>query len=429
MANILYGVNGEGAGHSTRSRETILHLQRQGHSVIAASFDRGLRNLSDVCEVLEIHGFRFTYVNNQVRYNRTLARSLFHAGKASRGISELTRLIDERGIELVITDFEPLTCRAGRRRKLPVISIDNQHIMTDFKMTMPPGYRTDATACKMLVRMMTPYADHYLVTSFFDAPSRRRNSELVPPILRQQIQDAVPSSDGPILVYVTSPAPQLIKLLSSVRAEFIAYGFNREGREGNILYKKPGFETFFDDLVHAQGIIANAGFSLVTEALHLGKPYLAVPVRNQFEQIFNAFWLGRTGYGAFWEELTKERVESFLYNLPHFREKLAEYPRTSNRELFAKLDALIAASLTEFVNKPLVYRSGETIMKGDRVLFHGEPGEVEFIVDRIVGDPEMDWYMQRGPGVMVREPKVFGRVFISDTERTEDLVFLARGKP
>ena len=141
----------------------------------------------------------------------------------------------------------------------------------------------------------------------------------------------MPTTDGPILVYVTSPAPQLIKLLSSVRAEFIAYGFNREGREGNILYKKPSFETFFDDLVRAQAIVANAGFSLVTEALHLGKPYLAMPVQKQFEQIFNAFWLGRTGYGAFWEELTKERVESFLFNIPHFREKLAAYPRTSNQ--------------------------------------------------------------------------------------------------
>ncbi len=345
MANILYGVNGEGAGHSTRSREIILHLQRSGHHVVAASFDRGLHNLADVCEVLEIHGFRFTYVNNAVRYNRTLARSLFQARRATRGIKELTRLIDQRGIDLVITDFEPLTCRAGRRRKLPVISIDNQHIMTHFKVATPPKSRTDATACKMLVRMMTPHATHYLVTSFFDAPGLRRNSELVPPILRRQILDAVPTAEGPILVYVTSPAPALVKVLSSVRAEFIAYGFGREGREGNILYKKPGFQTFFDDLVRAQAIIANAGFSLVTEALHLGKPYLAVPVRNQFEQTFNAFWLGRTGYGAFWEELTKEHVESFLFNVPHFREKLAEYPKTSNEELFAKIDALIASRL------------------------------------------------------------------------------------
>jgi uncharacterized protein (TIGR00661 family) len=89
-------------------------------------------------------------------------------------------------------------------------------------------------------------------------------------------------------------------------------------------------------------VIANSGFSLVTEALHLGKPYLAVPVSHQFEQIFNAYWLEKSGYGAYWEDLNKERVESFLYNLPHYRESLAAYPRQGNQALFEKLDALIA---------------------------------------------------------------------------------------
>ena len=345
MANILYGVNGEGAGHSTRSREIILHLQRHGHRVVGASFDRGLRNLSDICEVLEIHGFRFTYVNNQVRYNRTLARNLFQAPKATRSLRELKRVIGERAIELVITDFEPLTCRAGRRCALPVISIDNQHILTHFTVATPQRYRTDATAARLLTRMMTPFATHYLVTSFFDAPGKRANSEIIPPILRQQFYGARPTSEGPILVYVTSPAPQLVRLLSQVNKEFVAYGFDREGREGNILYKRPGFESFFEDLLRAEAVIANAGYSLVCEALYLGKPYLAVPVQNQFEQIFNAFWLDRTGYGAFWEELTREKVESFLFNIPQFREKLAGGFRTSPHEITERLDVLVAQCL------------------------------------------------------------------------------------
>ena len=33
MANILYGVNGEGAGHSTRAKEVISHLRKKGHAV------------------------------------------------------------------------------------------------------------------------------------------------------------------------------------------------------------------------------------------------------------------------------------------------------------------------------------------------------------------------------------------------------------
>jgi hypothetical protein len=37
-------------------------------------------------------------------------------------------------------------------------------------------------------------------------------------------------------------------------------------------------------------------------------------------------------------------VEAFLYNLPHYREALAQYPRQGNQALLAKLDALISSS-------------------------------------------------------------------------------------
>ena len=140
MANILYGVNGEGAGHSTRSREVILHLQRAGtQSALRASFDRGLRNLSDICEVLEIHGFRFTYVNNQVRYNRTLARNLFQARKATRGITgahaghRRARASNWSSPTLSRSPAAP-----GGAASSPVISIDNQHILTHFTVATPP---------------------------------------------------------------------------------------------------------------------------------------------------------------------------------------------------------------------------------------------------------------------------------------------------
>ena len=76
---------------------------------------------------------------------------------------------------------------------------------------------------------------------------------------------------------------------------------------------------------------------------------------------------------------------------------------------------------------PMKYQTGDEILRGDRVLFHGEPGEIEFIVDALSGDPAMDWYMnEHGPGVMVLEPKIFGRAFIRDTESAEDLVLVSR---
>jgi uncharacterized protein (TIGR00661 family) len=344
MANILYGVNGEGAGHSTRAKEVLSHLAAQGHVIHVASFDRGLRNLKDKFDVTEIYGFRFSYVNNRVRYKRTIARNLMTVPQAAKSLSRLKDLADDSKIDLVITDFEPLTCHVGHRKGLPVISIDNQHCLTNAVVSYPRQYRRDAAAAKLVTRLMTPRANAYLVISFFTAPVRKRNTFLFPPLLRQEILDAAPTEGDHVLVYVTSPAPPLAKLLASVRCKFIAYGFGREGRneEGNILYKKPSLDGFFTDLVSARAVVANSGFSLVTEALHLGKPYLAVPVTHQFEQIFNAYWLQKSGYGAYWEEMNKERVESFLYNLPHYGEALAKYPRQGNTALLNKLDALIA---------------------------------------------------------------------------------------
>jgi uncharacterized protein (TIGR00661 family) len=341
MANILYGVNGEGAGHSTRAKEVISHLQERGHAVRVVSFDRGFANLRKDFDVTEIHGWRLAYVNNQVRYRRTLARNLLTARRTAASLSQLKELIDKCAIELVVTDFEPLSCHAGHARHLPVISIDNQHCLTNADVSYPREYRRDAGAAKLVTRLMVPRANAYLVTSFFPAQVTMPNTFLFPPILRECVLQAHPQPGDDILVYVTSPAPALEKLLASVRASFVAYGFGREGRTANIVYKKPSLDGFLTDLVAAKAIIANAGFSLVTEALHLGKPYLAVPVAHQFEQIFNAYWLDKAGYGAYWETLNKERVESFLYNLPYFREKLAAYPRQGNGALLSKLDALI----------------------------------------------------------------------------------------
>ncbi len=342
MANILYGVNGEGSGHSTRAQEVLSHLKARGHRLHVASFDRGLHNLRDNFEVTEIHGLRLAYVNNQVRYRRTVTKNLLALRQRAKSIAVLSELAEAWKIEVVITDFEPLCCHLGHRKRLPIISIDNQHCLTNTEVSYPRKYRRDAAVAKLVTRIMTPQADAYLVTSFFTAQVKRPRTFLFPPILRHEVLAASPTAGEHVLVYVTSPAPVLAKLLNSVHCPFIAYGFSREGQNGNILFREPSVSKFLEDLSGAKAIVANAGFSLMTEALHLGKPYLAIPMKHQFEQIFNAYWLDKMGYGTYWEDLNKERVESFLFNLPRYSQQLSAYPRKGNAALLGKLDALIA---------------------------------------------------------------------------------------
>jgi uncharacterized protein (TIGR00661 family) len=342
MANILYGVNGEGSGHSTRAKEVISHLQQRGHKLHIVSFDRGLRNLSETFPVTEIFGLSLAYVNNRVRYKRTVAGNMIKAPRAARSLKALSRLVDENKIDLVITDFEPLSCHVGRRKRLPVIAIDNQHTITNANVALPRGFRRDVAATRLVTRMMTPHADAYLALSFFSAPVKKRNTFLFPPILRQEVLSATPTSGDYVLVYVTSPTRELATLLKQVRCRFVAYGFGIESQEGNLQFKKPSLDGFLRDLSGAKAVIANAGFSLISEALYLDKPYLAIPVKNQFEQTFNAYYLHKLGYGAWWEDVGKEQIESFLFNLPFYSDNLHSYPRANNGAILAKVDELIA---------------------------------------------------------------------------------------
>jgi hypothetical protein len=67
------------------------------------------------------------------------------------------------------------------------------------------------------------------------------------------------------------------------------------------------------------------------------------------------------------------------------------------------------------------------IQNGDKVLLHGEPGEIEFLIETGGDHPQVEWYMkENGPGVMVHEPKVFGRVYLRETDGVEDLIFVSR---
>jgi hypothetical protein len=79
---------------------------------------------------------------------------------------------------------------------------------------------------------------------------------------------------------------------------------------------------------------------------------------------------------------------------------------------------------------PFLYRTGEEIRPGDRILYAGDPGEVEFVVTATTGDPAMDWYLEEFPGggFMINTSK-FGRVFLDDPKKNEDLQFVSRPDP
>jgi uncharacterized protein (TIGR00661 family) len=349
---ILYGVVGEGMGHAMRSRVAIEHLLAGGHELTILASGRAADFLAArFSGVKRIHGFHIVYAENRMKLRATVGSNLV-AGTAA--IPETVRayfaLIREFSPDVVISDFESWAYVYGKAHRLPVLSVDNMQIINRcaHPREVTRGHEMDFQLSRAFIRGKLPFCRHYIVTTFFFPEVRRPRTTLVPPILRPEILAARPSVGEHLLVYQTAEGnSELPKTLAATGLECRIYGLRRNLREeqveGNLRYRPFSETAFIEDLASARAVIAGGGFTLMGEAVFLRKPMLSVPVGHQFEQVLNARWLERLGYGRHAESLADpETVHRFLAAVPGCAERLAGYEQEGNAAFFAALERELA---------------------------------------------------------------------------------------
>ena len=87
--------------------------------------------------------------------------------------------------------------------------------------------------------------------------------------------------------------------------------------------------------------MATAGFTLMTESFYYRKPFMARPMKGQFDQEINGILMAELGYGKNLTAITREAVGDFLYCLPDYRSKLSHYLVEDNSKIKRKLDELL----------------------------------------------------------------------------------------
>lgn len=350
MAKIIYGVSGEGSGHSSRARLIASHLIAKNHSVKIVSYDRGYRNLKDDFDCLEIVGLSIVSVDNEVSKLKTISANLAKIPQGRSALSKLRHLFRDFSPDCVITDFEPCTAYLANHYDLPLISLDNQHRMRYMKYERPQDLQKEAALTEIIIKAMVPRPWVSLITSFHSGELKNNRSFIFPPILRQSILALSPATKDHILVYVTSAFESLISVLQNFPHEtFFVYGYDRDDTVGNIVYKPFSPVDFPKNLSSAKAVVATAGFTLISEALYLGKPYLAFPMQGQFEQHLNAHMLELLGYGAEGHVADEATLAAFLYKLPDYARRLEKYPRQGNQEIQHKLDRLLENEMAELL--------------------------------------------------------------------------------
>lgn len=342
MAKIIYGVSGQGFGHSTRSREVLRYLVSKGHQVLVFTYGQALFFLDEEFDVFEVPGLGLIYKNNKLIYWQTIYQNIYQVAKQSRYWNKILKKFRSFDPDIVITDFEPLTALLAKLQRVPLISLDNQHQLTNTKIKVDKRHRKDLLADKLVIKSLVWGAKYYLVTTFFETPSRRKDTFLFSPIVRKEIRQLIPQDQDYILVYQNSDFEGLIKILNSIDKKFVIFGANKKGALGNIEFKDYSSHEWLKYLANCQAIIATAGLSLISEALYLKKPYLAIPIKKQTEQLVNARYLQELGYGREMMKNNAKEIKDFIRNIPEFKKNLAKYKEKNELAIFRKLDQLIS---------------------------------------------------------------------------------------
>ena len=319
---VFYCVCGEGMGHSIRTGVIVNKLQ-EIYDVYIFTHGNAFDYLSSKFDnVYEIGGFNTVYINNKVDNVRTLVSALKrNPHNLKSNYDELYKKARELSPDVIVTDFEMYSTYVSKLLNIPLISLDNMHIITQAEISYPQNQRLEMLKAKAVIKTYVVKPKVHIITSFFYPKIRsNKNAVIYPPIIREDILNLQPTTKDHIVVYQTSKeSVKLIKRLKELKNEkFIVYGFNKDEIDGNLTYKQFNEDEFYDDLASAKAVICNGGFTFITEAITLKKPIYSVPARGNFEQLLNGYYVQKLGFGEYHDKMSVNRLEKFLNRLPKY---------------------------------------------------------------------------------------------------------------
>lgn len=284
---ILYGIQLNGNGHITRSLEVVNKLKELGHDVNIIS--SGNKSSLKIKTYKSFKGIDLYYTSNgKVNWFKTIYKldiiSLF---KDIRKIKDY---------DLVISDFEPISAWSAKISNIKSIGISNQYSLLDFN---EDGFFLS----KIFIKYFAP-CDNYIKLDY--------NSKYKP-IIRQNIINSKIDIKDFYLVYLPNiSTKKIIKIISNSDNNWKIYtnDLNFKQHNANIKIKQPNENNFTEDLVSCKGVITQSGFSTTSECLFLGKKMWSIPIKGQYEQIYNSKQL--SNMGIFTEDFTEENLKKWI---------------------------------------------------------------------------------------------------------------------
>ncbi|MDI3325694.1 glycosyltransferase family protein [Pontibacterium granulatum] len=296
---VLYGVQATGNGHITRARVMAPALKAAGVEVDYLFSGRPadqLFNMEPFGDYLTREGLTFVQRDGQVKVWDTLRKN--NVLRCWRDANAL----DLSSYDLVITDFEPVTAWAAKRKGVPSVGIAHQ-----YALCYPiPGHNHHVLS--RLIQLFAPAKTAIGVHwHHYDYP-------VLPPLIQPPLFEPSVEQDKVLVYLPVNPIEELETRFAGITDyRFYIYCAIDEPYQRDNLYFMPfSREGFQRDLSSCSGVVTNCGFGLISEALQLGKKVFSMPVKGQVEQQSNAHVLDELGLATIARDYDEALLSDWL---------------------------------------------------------------------------------------------------------------------
>lgn len=285
---ILYGIQGTGNGHLSRAIELIPHLQEVADvDILISGLHHDLEFNHPIKYKKQGLGFFFGK-SGGVDFWKTIRK--FNVYEFFRDIKSLP----VENYDLVISDFEPITAWACKLKKVFCLGLSHQSAMLNSRTPLPD--KIDFFGLKIL-KHYAPCAQNL---SFH---FKEYGHNMFTPIIRREIRKLEVQNKGFYVVYLPAFSDKKIISVLSKFSSTKWLVFSKHSKQfyqkNNVSVQPVNSEEFIEGLKNCEGVLCGAGFETPAETMYLGKKLAVIPMKNQFEQVCNAYALEELGVPVF----------------------------------------------------------------------------------------------------------------------------------
>ncbi|WP_111709015.1 glycosyltransferase family protein [Lutibacter citreus] len=281
---ILYAIQGTGNGHLSRAKEVIPALLNRAQVDILISGNQAEVKLEQKITFV-YKGLSFYFgKRGGIDFVRTLQEI-----NLLRVVTEVLKAPVEE-YDLVINDFEPITAWACKLRGVKCISLSHQ--ATLYSNNVPKPSCLDVIG-KFIIKN---YANSNFKYGFH---FKKYNKNVYSPIIRNTIREIKRTEKDHYTVYLPAYSDEkIIDVLSKIKDvkwKVFSKKTTKYYQKKNVYVKPINSKKFEKSMASCQGVLCGAGFETPSEAIYLKKKLMVIPMKNQYEQHFNAVALEELG--------------------------------------------------------------------------------------------------------------------------------------